>query len=352
MSMLADEVDVVIGVDTHKFTHTAAVVVAGTGAKLAEATVNTDPEGYLALFDLADHHGTARAWAIEGTGGYGAGLTRFLTDAGERVIELDRPERPHRRGGSKSDPIDAVRAARDALAREHLAAPRGRGERAALSVLLAARRSAVESSTTAQHQFHALVVAAPEILRAKFRAKPKGQALAYAVRLRVEGHWDVETRTTASVLKSLARRVKDLTAEANVHEASILTIVRSWRPDLLEQLGVGPIVAAIVLCAWSHPGRCRSEGAFAKLGGVAPIQASSGVTNRHRLNRYGDRQLNRALHVIVLNRLRYDPETKAYAETRTKEGKSTREIRRCLKRYVARQLFRQLEHPSAALDNP
>jgi transposase len=350
MTMLADQVEVVIGVDTHKHTHSAAVVAAGTGAVVAEATTGAGPDGYLALLDLAEAHGTLRVWAIEGTGGYGAGLARFLIEAGEWVVELERPERARRKGGAKSDSLDAVRAAREALGRQQLAEPRARGERAALSVLLAARRSAVEAATTAQRQLHALVVAAPEVLRARFRGKTTPQMVAVAARLRISSHWNLETSTTAGVLRSLARRAQAMTDEADGHEAAILAVVRCWRPDLLGELGVGPIVAAAVLCAWSHPGRCRNDGAFAMLAGTAPIPASSGLTTRHRLNRSGDRQLNRALHTVVLSRLRYDPATKAYAERRTKEGKSPREIKRCLKRYVARQIYRQLENPP--LDNP
>lgn len=144
-------------------------------------------------------------------------------------------------------------------------------------------------------------------------------------------------------MRAVARRCTQLTVEAAEHEREILTIVRDWRPDLLDQRGVGPIVAANVLCAWSHEGRCRSEAAFASLSGTAPIPASSGLTVRHRLNRSGDRQLNRAIHVIVIARLRTDPATRAYAERRRREGKTNREIIRCLKRYVARQLFKQLE---------
>jgi transposase len=352
MTMLADEVDVVIGVDTHKHTHTAAVVRAATGTALEDRTVATNAAGYLALLDLAEAHPGLRVWAIEGTGGYGAGLTRFLAEAGERIIELDRPERARRRGGAKSDPLDAVRAAREALGRDRLAQPRARGQRAALSNLLAARRSAVEASTGAQCQLQALVVTAPEVLRDRFRAKTTAQMVAAASQLRVNPRWDLETRTTAEILRSLARRSRSLNEEARAHEQAILAVVRSWRPDLLELQGVGPIVAATVLCAWSHAGRCRSDGAFAKLGGVAPIPASSGMVNRHRVNPFGDRQLNRALHTVVLCRLRYDPETKLYAESRTKEGKTPREIKRCLKRYVARQLYRQLENPLVSFDNP
>jgi transposase len=349
MTSLAEVVDVVIGVDTHKHTHTAAVVAAPTGASLEDATVVTDPDGYGQLVDMADRHSGLRAWAIEGTGGYGAGLVRFLAERGEVVIELDRPNRPARRNRAKSDPLDAVRAAREALAREHLAQPRAGGERAALSVLLAARRSAVEGAAVAQRQLQALVTAAPEVLRARFRGQSTRLMLPAAAKLRISPNWDIETATTARTLRALARRSQDLEAEARDHEKQVLAIVRSWRPDLLELFGVGPIVAATVLCAWSHQGRCRSDAAFASLAGVAPIPASSGQTVRYRLNRCGDRQLNRALHVVVLHRMRHDPATRAYIERRRAEGKTDREIKRCLKRYVSRQLFRQLEQPLDAL---
>jgi transposase len=292
---------------------------------------------------MADRHPGRRVWAIEGTGSYGAGLTRFLTDQGEVVVEVDRPHRPARRGGAKSDPLDAVRAARDALARDQMAQPRAGGNRAALAVLVAARRSAVEAATVAQRQLHALITAAPEPLRARFRGQSTRAMVTTATALRVAADWDTETAATARVLRTLARRSHSLETEARDHQRAIRAIVQAWRPDLLDQLGVGPIVAATVLCAWSHPGRCRSEAAFATLAGVAPLPASSGQTVRHRLNRGGDRQLNRALHVIVVHRLRHDPTTIAYAQRRRAEGKTDREIRRCLKRYIARQLYRQLE---------
>jgi transposase len=150
-------------------------------------------------------------------------------------------------------------------------------------------------------------------------------------------------------LRDLARRALALNDEATRHEKALLANVRSWRPDLLTQLGVGPIVAATILCAWSHPGRIRSEAAFAMLAGAAPIPANSGqTTTRYRLNRYGDRQLNRALHTVVFSRLRYHPATQAYAKRRTAEGKTSRETKRCLKRYLARDLYRLLENPSQA----
>jgi len=151
MTMLTDEVDVVIGVDTHKHTHTAAVVLTATGASVDERTLRADSDGYQDLLELAQPHGTLRAWAIEGTGGYGAGFTRYLVERGERVIQLDRPNRAHRRDGAKSDPLDSMRAAREASARDQLAEPRATGQRAAPSVLLAARRSAVDAGKVAQH---------------------------------------------------------------------------------------------------------------------------------------------------------------------------------------------------------
>ena len=344
MTSLADQVDLVIGVDTHKHTHTAALVHAATGGKVAEVTVTTDPDGYQQLLEFADLHGRSRVWSIEGAGGYGAGLTRYLTEAGERVVELDRPVRATRRNGAKSDPLDAVRAAREALSRPQLAEPKSAGARAQLAVLTAARRSAVDAATDAQRQLHAIVIAAPEVLRAKFRAQSTTVMLTTAARLRVAPSWDGETVTTASVLRTLARRAQAMVGEALEHERAITAIVRAWRPDLLDQPGVGPIVAAQVLISWSHPGRVRSEAAFAMLSGTAPIPASSGLRTRHRLNRSGDRQLNRALHVVALSRARYHQETRDYIERRRAEGKTDREIRRCLKRYIARRLYRQLEH--------
>jgi transposase len=152
------------------------------------------------------------------------------------------------------------------------------------------------------------------------------------------------------VLRTIALRARALTSEATSHATAIRALVRAWRPDLLDPCGLGPIGAATVLCAWSHPGRIRSDAAFAMLGGAAPIPASSGQTQRHRLNRSGDRQLNRALHTIALVRLRHDPATRAYAARRRTQGKTDREIKRCLVRYIARQLYRQLEHPKPPLD--
>jgi transposase len=359
MTSLTDVADLVIGVDTHVQTHTAAAVDARTGAVLGQLTVATTSEGYAALVAFADDLsgdggeavGAVRVWAVEGTASHGAGLTRVLTEREEVVLELDRPVRPARRNGAKSDPLDAVRAAREALARPVSATPRGGGDRQALSVLVAVRRSAVEAAGVAQRQLFSLVIAAPQLLRDKLRGHRGADLVARAARLRVQPSWDTETATTATVLRTLARRIQAMTEEAADLRQQILAIVRTWRPDLLDQPGIGPIVAATVLCAWSHPGRFRSEAAFAMLAGTAPIPANSGqVTTRYRLNRHGDRQLNRALHTIVLTRQRTHPATRDYTTRRTTEGKTPREIRRYLKRYIARELFRLLEHPHAALD--
>ncbi|WP_344609933.1 transposase, partial [Sporichthya brevicatena] len=233
---------------------------------------------------------------------------------------------------------DAVRAAREALARPRLGTPRSGGDRQILSVRLAARRSAVEAATSTERQIFALLIAAPEPLRAIFRGLKMPATITRAAALRARRGWDAETRATADTLRILARRARDLRTEAAAHERAITAIVRSWRPDLLDQLGVGPIVAATVLCAWSHAGRIADEAGFAMLAGVAPIPANSGrTTNRYRLNRYGDRRLNCALHTIVITRIRCaHPATVAYIERRTAEGKTLREIKRCLKRYIAR----------------
>ncbi|MHA6780719.1 IS110 family RNA-guided transposase [Pseudonocardia saturnea] len=349
--MLAELVEVVIGVDTHKNTHTAAVVAASTGAVLARSTVTADPAGYQELVELATRHAGARAWAMEGSGGYGAGLAVHLAAQQELVIELDRPARPARRAGAKSDEIDAVRAARDALTRTHLAQPRTGPERAALQVLLTTRHAAVQAAADGQRQLHALVVTAPEPVRARFRGLSTRRMLTAALQLR-PAHYaaQVHVFTAMTALKAIARRVRALEDEAAEHEKAIRTIVTSWRPDLLTLTGVGPIVAATVLAAWSHAGRCRDDAAFAMLAGTAPIPASSGKTVRHRLNRSGDRQLNRAIYTVVITRLRLDPATRAYAEGRRAQGKTDREIRRCLGRYVTRQLYRQLE--TVPLTNP
>lgn len=331
----------VIGVDTHKDTHTAAVL-SRTGVVIESLTVTADPAGYRQLIAFGDRH-QAHLWAIEGTGSYGAGLTAALADAGQRVVEIDRPHRPARRGGAKSDDIDAVLAARQALAGVGLAEPRGRGDREAIRVLLTTRAQAVEFRSRAVSALHALVTSAPDSIRQRLRALSSGQLLARCVAMRGSARHSSEEAATVTALRATASRALACETEAADLEAKLKDLVQRAAPGLLELPGVGTIVAAQLLVSWSHPGRVRSEAAFAKLAGAAPIEASSGTVSRHRLNRSGDRQLNRALHIIALVRMRQDPETKAYVQRRLAEGKSRREIRRCLKRYIARQIFRYLE---------
>lgn len=347
-----DQPVLVMGVDTHKRVHAAAAVDAATGGVVELASAPADVAGYQQLLDAADRAsagvgGGGRLWAVEGAGSYGAGLARWLADRGEAVVEIERPHRPARRHGAKSDAIDAVRAAREALARPTPIVPKQAGARAALAARLAARRGAVEAATAAMNQLHGLAVIAPEPLRGKLHGRRTGDLVAVCARLRGHATHDLDTAQVTVTLRSLARRVQALQAEAGDHETALRDLVTGWRPDLLDLVGVGPVVAAVVLCAWSHQGRVPNEAAFAHLAGVAPIPASSGQTVRHRLCRSGDRQLNRALHTIALTRLRVDPTTRAYIARRRGQGKTDREIRRCLKRYIARQLFRQLQRGPA-----
>jgi transposase len=229
------------------------------------------------------------------------------------------------------------------LAREHLAQPRRRGAREALRVLLATREGAITARTRAICHLKALVVNAPEGLRHPLRPLSTGDLLRHCARLRRTPAGPTEHRATILVLRATARRALALEAEAATLEAELARLVADVAPAVLREPGVGPISAAQLLCAWSHPGRIRSEAAFAALAGVAPIPASSGQVTRHRLNRSGDRQLNRALHTIVFVRLRHHPETQAYAARRAAEGKSPRETMRCLKRHLARRLVKLLE---------
>ena len=280
---------------------------------------------------------------MEGPGSFGAGLTSLLADHGELVVEVDRPKRPARRNGAKSEVLDAARAAREVLAREHLAQPRARGDREALRVLLATRRCAVDARTKAINQLKALIVSAPPALRERLRHRCTAQQVRCCARLGVHASHSIEHRVTVQAMRATARRVLLLEAEAAQHQAELDQLVNQVAPFLLNELGIGALTAAQLLVSWSHPGRVRSEAAFAMLAGVAPLEASSGRVTRHRLNRAGDRQLNRALHVIALTRLRQDPTTHLYVARRRAQGKSDKEIRRCLKRILARRLFRLLQ---------
>jgi transposase len=239
--------------------------------------------------------------------------------------------------------LDAIRAAREALAQGHVVSPRRAWGSGGVRVLLVTRHSACAAKVSAMNQLKALIVGAPEELRAELRGLATKRQIARCAALRDRPARSLEHRMTVRALRSTAHRIELLAAEAAELQGELERLVAALAPWLLELPGVGPISAAQVLVRWSHAGRLRSEAALAALAGVNPIPASSGQVTRHRLNRSGDRQLNRALHTIALVRLRDDPETRGYAGRRRAEGKSPREIRRCLKRAVARQLFKLLE---------
>ncbi len=344
-SILAGKVEFVVGVDTHRDSHTAAIVSAATGGVVDQLTVATDALGYRELQDFAVRHAPGRrVWAIEGTGSYGSGLTTALLDHGQWVVEIDRPTRPARRDRAKSDDLDAVRAAREALGRDHLALPRARGDREALRVLTTARAGAVVAGTKAINQLKALIVNAPQPLREQLRHATSDQQLRRCARLRTQPTHSIEHRATIRAIRGTARRALALAAEAAEYETELKQLVVAICPALLERPGIGTITAAQFLISWSHPGRIRNEAAFAALAGAAPIPASSGTITRHRLNRAGDRQLNRALHTVAMTRLRIHEPTQAYTARRTAEGKTPREIRRCVKRAIAREVFRIMTH--------
>ena len=328
MTALAESIDAVIGVDTHRDT-LAAAAVSALGGVLAHLQVPADAAGYRQLMEFSDRYAPgARCWAVEGASNDGAGLTVFLTNHGEQGVQVCRPKRPPRTGARKNEAIDAVRAAGEALSSEHLSHPRSRGQREALRVLRSTRASAVVARTRAINHLQALIVSVPEDLRAQLRPMTSDAQITYCAALRTRPTRDPGHRTTTRVLKCTAQRVLALRAEANELEAEINQLVTTMAPQLLTLPGVGPVSAAQVLISWSHPGRFRSEAAFAMFSEAAPLPASCGLTTRHRLNRSGDRQLNRALHTIVLTRARIDPTTQAYIARRTTEGKTIREIKR------------------------
>jgi transposase len=340
--MFADEVAFVVGVDTHAEAHTLALVEASTQRTRGWLTIPACRRGYRQALRLARRQAPGRrAWALEGSGCYGAGLARFLAERGERVLEVERPAREGRSGRLKSDALDAERAARQLLAGA-AAQPRLGVEAQALRALLITREGAVSACTAALNELRALIVTAPPQLRERLQPLCEAALLSACVRLRTS-RGDPERDAVALALRSLALRVGQLRGEARTLEAELARRMQTLAPQLLARRGVGPICAAALLVAWSQPGRLRSEAAFARLAGVAPIPASSGKTIRYRLDRGGDRRLNRALHTIVLSLRRTDPATKSYIARRVSEGKSEREAVRCLKRYLARSLYRQLE---------
>jgi transposase len=339
--MLADELDFVVGVDPHRDRHALALIEVRSGGVVFEAEIAASGEGYRqALALIAAQTEGRRAWAIEGSGSYGAGLARLLSAAGERVVEVGRLRRErHSRG--KTDALDAVRAARSVLGQDRAAIPRAAGAQQALRALLVAREGALDAKKAGLCQLRALIVTCPEPLRAELAALSRARLLARCRQLRAG---TTDDRGLRLALKTLAARIHTLTREEQQLKAEVELLVASLAPPLLAERGVGPISAAHVLLAWSHPGRIHSEAGFARLAGAAPIDASSGQTIRRRLDRGGDRQLNRALHTIIINRRKNDPTTIAYIQRRQHDGKTSREATRCLKRYLARHLYRLLEN--------
>jgi transposase len=350
MDMLAESVDAVIGVDTHTDTHTACLLDAA-GREVGVVTVEASPRGYGDLLAWALDHapGPRVVWAVEGCRSHGAGLVRLLQAAGQRVIEAGRPARAGRRPGGKSDPADARLAARGALSAAHPAQPRSDGNREALRILLVARDHANTVRTSAVNVFKALPLTAPDELRERLRHKSTPRQTAACAVLRALARHEPAERVLHQTLRNLAQQIRLLDKEIRANERQLRQLVDATMPILLAEPGVGPVSAAHLIAAWSHPGRCRSDAAFASLAGVSPIQASSGRITRHRLNRFGDRRLNRALHTIVNWRMIHGHEpTQHYLTRRRAQQKTDAEIRRCLKRYTARHLFRLMETAASA----
>jgi transposase len=340
----AADADWIIGVDTHRDTHTAAICDRG-GRAGAQLQIPATEAGYAQLlaWARAAAGGGQLAWAIEGTRHYGLGLARHLASAGEQACEIDGSHHLGKRRAGKNDEIDAVRAARELLARPHPAQMRADGDREALRLLMLDRDHAVQSAKTARNALAAVLVTAPAPLREQLRHLPAARRPAACAALACPPAADRLTRITCQTLNRLGQRISALAAEAATIQTQIADLAEDMAPGLAAtEPGVGALTAAQLLLSWSHPGRIRSEAAFAMLSGTAPIPASSGHTQRHRLNRLGDRQLNRALHTIAVTRMRSHPATLDYAARRRAEGKTDREIRRCLKRYLARHLYREL----------
>jgi transposase len=324
---------VAIGVDTHRDRHSACALDP-LGRLLGTLELSAAAAGYRALVEWARLLGEP-AFALEGSGSYGAGLARELAVSAAPVYECERPTRRERRRG-KSDEIDAAAAARKLLAGEGLAELRGFGRREQLRVLLLERRSAQTARCAALNQLHALVITSPPRLRARLE-RLRGLPLAKrAAVLR-------SSEECVPVLRRLGRRVLALAEEIDAVDRELLQLLRAVAPALLEECGVGPVCAAQLLVSSGEPDRMRSEAAFAALGGTSPVDASSGRQQRHRLNRGGDRQLNSALHVIALNRKRAHPATRVYYERVLAGGKTKREALRCVKRTLARYFYGQLK---------
>ena len=346
MPIMRDQATEVIGgVDTHGHAHHAAVIDV-LGRHLADREFPATGAGYRNLETWLRSHGTVVAVGIEGTGAYGAELARNLTRSGLKVIEVDRPDRKTRRMRGKSDPIDAYAAATAVASGRATGTPKRReGIVEAIRALRVPLRSAVKARTQAINQARQLLVTAPEALRAPLRDRSWLDLAHACAQLRPADLSD-PTSATKAALRHLGRRILTLYAEIQELTTALKELTARAAPELLALKGVGPDVAGQLLATTGdNPDRLRSEAAFAHLCGVAPIPASTGRRDRHRLNRGGDRAANRALHTIVLCRMSWDPRTRAYVERRTQQGLTKKDIMRCLKRYVAREVYKTLTTP-------
>ncbi|MEE8268237.1 MAG: IS110 family transposase [Gemmatimonadales bacterium] len=334
---------VVGGVDTHADCHVAAVVDPN-GGLLGVEPFPADLSGYEQLLGWLVGFGPVVRVGVEGTGSWGVGLARFLHDQGIEVVEVDRPNRQTRRKVGKSDPTDAVAAARAALSGAASVTPKSRnGPMEQMRVLLVARRSARQQRIQTLNQLRHLVFTAPEPIRRRFKDRHKTGLVTEAAKMRPRKGSDPVTFTTNTVIRALARRIEGLNDEMASIDATLTDLITATAPSLFALHGVGPDTAAsLLVTAGDNPERLRSEGSWAHLCGVAPLPASSGKTIRYRLNRGGNRHANAALYRIVLTRMSNHPETRAYVTRRRAEGLNTGEVMRCLKRYVARRVFKHL----------
>jgi transposase len=339
---------VTIGVDTHGDVHVAHAKDQ-LGRRLETVSIPTTPTGYQDLLAWARGLGQVQAWGVEGTGSYGAGLARYLRKAGQVVLEVNRPDRAARRRRGKSDPVDAEAAARAVQAGEVTIVPKtADGQVEMLRSLRVARTTAMRARTQAVNALRSLLVTAPAELREQLRGLSAVRLVRCAATLD-PGRLTSPTAAAMLALGTLARRYQALDAEITALDSELDQLTATAAPGLLALFGVGPDVAsALLIAAGDNPRRLRSEAAFSMLCGSSPIKASSGKTTRHRLNRGGDRQANAALYRIVIVRLRWHQPTKDYMARRTTEGKSKKEIIRCLKRYVAREVFAVLREMNQA----
>lgn len=351
--MAARKKPVTGGVDTHGKTHHAAVVDQ-IGRVLGDQEFPATTAGYRALLTWLRRFGQVDKIGVEGSGTYGAGLARYLAAERVELVEVDRPDRKTRRAKGKSDPIDAIAAAQAALSRRASGAPKTRtGPVEAIRALRVARRGAVKARTAALNQLHGLVVSAPEPLHAELTGLPTTDLVRRCADLAVDEARMIDPiHATAAALRAIATRVQALDAEIAQADKRLRPTVAKTAPRLSALFGAGPEVAGQLLAtAGDNPQRLRSEAALAHLCGAAPIPASSGRTDRHRLNRGGDRAANNALHTIALCRMRYDPRTRAYVDRRTKQGLTKKEIMRCLKRYIVREVHTALIADFQALNS-